>query len=262
MIVARSLVFNVLAALWTAALVLLCLPAFLAPRRAAARAMRLWSAGIGWLLEHVVGLGYIVHGREHLPGGPVVIAANHQSAWETVMFHRIVDDPAFVLKRELLRLPTGWYAWRAGSIPVDRGGGARALRALVAVADRALRRGQPVVIFPQGTRTPPGVHRRFQPGVAALYTRLAVTVVPVALNSGLYWGRRTFVKHPGTVIVEILPAIPPGLGRAAFLTRLTEAIESAAQRLTSEVGGSIVKQNVNTNSGSPETDRAASEQHP
>ncbi|MGH6719972.1 MAG: lysophospholipid acyltransferase family protein [Alphaproteobacteria bacterium] len=241
----RSLAFNLLALLWTAALALACAPLLAWSRRGAAWAVRLWAAGLAWLLARVIGLGFEVRGIDRLPRGPAVVAANHQSAWETIMLHRILDDPAFVLKRELMLLPTGWYAWRAGAIPIDRAGGAAALRSLVAAARRTLARGQTIVIFPQGTRTPPGVRRRYHPGIAALYTQLGVPVVPVALNSGLYWGRKTFLKQPGTVIVEVLPAIPPGLGRAAFLHRLTDAIEGTADRLTREADGDIVKHNVN-----------------
>ncbi len=245
MTVLRSLVFNVLALAWTAALALACIPILVGPRRWSVRVMRVWAAGIEALLAGVVGLRYELRGNEHLPRAGGVVASNHQSAWETVMFARLLNAPAFVLKRELLGLPNGWYAWRAGSIPIDRGGGAAALRAMVAAAARALLRGQTIVIFPQGTRTAPGVRRRFLPGVAALYGRLAVPVVPIALNSGLYWPRRAFLKRPGTVLVEVLPPIPPGLDRATFMARLTETIESAADRLTAEATGRILEQNVN-----------------
>ena len=245
----RSLAFNVLAAVWTAALALACLPLLVASRRSAAWCVRLWALGLSWLLARVVGLGYEVRGLDRLPQGPVVVAANHQSAWESIMLHRILDDPAFVLKRELVWLPTGWYAWRAGAIPIDRSGGAGALRAMVEAARRALGRGQSVVIFPQGTRTPPGVRRRYNPGVAALYMTLGVPVAPIALNSGHYWGRKTFLKRPGTVTVEVLPAIPPGLGRADFLHQLTEAIEGTADRLTREAGGHILEHNTNEGPG-------------
>jgi 1-acyl-sn-glycerol-3-phosphate acyltransferase len=245
----RSLAFNLLAVLWTAVIALACAP-LLAGRRGAAWAVGAWAWGLVELLRHVVGLGFELRGRERLPDGPAVIAANHQSAWETIAFYRILNDPAFVLKSELMFLPTGWYAWRAGAIPVDRTGGAGALRRMIAGVRRALARGQTIVIFPQGTRTPPGVRRRYHPGIAALYTQLGVPVVPVALNSGLYWGRKTFLKRPGAVIVEVLPAIPPGLGRAEFVRRLTEAIEDAADRLTRDAGGDIVKHIVNDESPS------------
>ncbi|MEX2648433.1 MAG: lysophospholipid acyltransferase family protein [Alphaproteobacteria bacterium] len=245
MTVLRSLAFNVLALAWTVAVMVAWAPLLAGPRRWTAAGMRVWAAGIEALLAGVVGLRYEVRGRENLPRGGGMVASNHQSAWETVMFARFLDAPAFILKRELLRLPTGWYAWRAGSIPINRGGGAGTLRVMVAAAERALRRGQTIVIFPQGTRIAPGVRRRFRPGIAALYGRLGVPVVPIALNSGLYWSRRAFLKRPGTVLVEVLPPIPPGLDRTAFMARLTETIEVALDRLTAEATERILEQNVN-----------------
>ena len=241
MIALRSLAFNALAALWTVALLVVCVP-LLAWRRGAAWGMALWARGIELLLAHVVGLRWTLEGAANLPSAAAIVAANHQSAWETVMLHRILRDPAFVLKRELVYVPNGWYAWRAGAIPVDRSGGAAAMRAMVGAARRALKRGQTVVIFPQGTRTAPGVRRPFHPGVAALYRGLAVPVVPIAHNAGSFWGRKTFLKRPGTITVQVLPAMTPGLDRAQFMDRLTADIERAAERLTAQAR---LEQNVN-----------------
>lgn len=233
MIALRSLGFNLLAGLWTATLMVACLP-LMVSRRATVGCLRLWARGIEALLTWIVGLRWCLRGAANLPAGPAIVAANHQSAWETVMLYRVLDAPAFVLKRELMRAPGGWYAWRAGAIPIDRAGGAATVRAMVAAARRALARGQTVVIFPEGTRTAPGARRPFHPGVAALYRALDVPVVPMAHNAGVYWGRKTFLKRPGTVVLEALPVIPPGLGRAAFMARLVDAIDGAAQRLTAE----------------------------
>jgi 1-acyl-sn-glycerol-3-phosphate acyltransferase len=234
LILIRSLAFNVLGFLWTAGLTIVCVPLLAGPRRWSAFGMRLWSAGLAWLLERVVGLGYEVRGREHLPQGGGLVASNHQSAWETVIFQRFLHDAAFVLKRELLLSPNGLYAWRSGSIPIDRSGGGGALRAMVKAAQARIARGQTVVIFPEGTRTASGTRRPYHPGVAALYAHLGVPVTPIALNSGLFWARKSFLKRPGTVLVEVLPAIPPGLERASFMRRLGETIQTAADRLRDE----------------------------
>jgi 1-acyl-sn-glycerol-3-phosphate acyltransferase len=144
-----------------------------------------------------------------------------------------LNYPAFVLKRELLSIPLfGWYLRKVGMIAVDRAAGASALRNMARQASEAFAEGRSILIFPEGTRVPPGESRPYHPGVAALYTQLKVPVVPVALNSGLFWGRRSFVKRPGTVTVQFLPPIPPGLDRKAFMRELESRIEAAAMVLS------------------------------
>jgi 1-acyl-sn-glycerol-3-phosphate acyltransferase len=131
----------------------------------------------------------------------------------------------------------GWYAARAGSIAIDRGGGARALRGMVAAARQAAAASRPVVIFPEGTRTAPGRRLAYQPGAAALYQALGVPVVPAAVNSGLFWGRRSFLKRPGRITLEFLDPILPGLGRREVMAQLEERIETATAALEREALG-------------------------
>jgi 1-acyl-sn-glycerol-3-phosphate acyltransferase len=151
-----------------------------------------------------------------------------------VVFLAIEDHPAYVIKRELLRLPIyGWYCAKIGMIGVDRSAGARALITMARAAKPVAAEGRAVVIFPEGTRTAPGAPPAYQPGVYALYRDLGVPVVPVAIDSGRFWGRRTFMKHPGVITVEYLPPIPAGLDRASFMTALQTAIETAMARLES-----------------------------
>jgi len=233
--VLRSALFNAAVLTWTTAMTLLCLP-LLASRRGAQASLRAHAWGFLGLLRGVAGLGHAVRGRENLPAGACIVAANHQSAWETVGLYRVLPDAAFVLKRSLLLSPTGWYPIRGGSVAIDRGGGTAALKRMVRAMQAAVARGQQVVIFPEGTRTPPLVHRPFQPGVAALYAALGVPVVPVALNAGVFWPRKSPVIRPGRLTVEILPAIPPGLPRKAFMARLETAVREAADRLAREAG--------------------------
>jgi len=173
-----------------------------------------------------------VIGLENLPAGPVIIACKHQSTWETLAFTLLFANIAIVLKRELLFIPiVGWAMARAGNIAVARGDGASALRGLVKHAKAAIADGRSVVIFPEGTRVAPGDRRPYQVGTAALYRQLGVPVVPMALNSGLFWGRRQWVKRPGVITLEILPPIAPGLSREAFMDTLREQIEGATDRL-------------------------------
>ena len=140
-----------------------------------------------------------------------------------------------MLKRELLWIPCyGWYARKAGMIPIDRGAGATALKAMLRRARAVMAQGRSILIFPEGTRTAVGTKRAYHPGVAALYTQLELPVVPVALNSGLFWPRRSFLKRPGRIVVEALAPLPPGLERRTFLTELQSRIETATERLVAE----------------------------
>lgn len=228
----RSLLFNILFAGWTGIIFLVSLPTLLLPRRAVWAMGRLWVRGSLLLLRAVVGLGHRVQGGENRIAGPAIYAVKHQSAWDTLVFPTLLDMPAYVLKQELIGVPLfGAYLKRCGMIPVDRQGRASALRRMLAAARAAVAHGQPILIYPEGTRTPPGEARPYHPGVAALYGDLGVAVIPVALNSGLFWGRRRFHKKAGTITVEFLPPIPPGLARKAFMEELQRRLEGASTRL-------------------------------
>jgi 1-acyl-sn-glycerol-3-phosphate acyltransferase len=226
---ARAFLFNVGFWVWTICLGTLALPVLVLPPRCAGRLGRIWARGILAWLRWTVRLDYRVAGAEHLPRQPAIVASKHQSAWDTLVFAVLLDNPAYVHKQELLGLPlVGWYMARNGSIPVDRAGGAAALRAMLAAAERRVAEGRSIVIFPEGTRTAPGQSPPYHPGVAALYRRLGLPVVPVGLDSGRYWPRRSFLKRPGTITLMVLPPIPPDLEREAFMERLRASIEAAS----------------------------------
>jgi len=231
----RSLAFQLAFWSWTALLAFAGLPFLLGTRSGMMRFGTFWSRSTLALLRWIVGLDYQVRGREHLPAGPAIIAMKHQSAWDTLATTVLFPDCAAVIKSELGWLPFyGWYVVKAGSITVDRGAGARALKRMVARAQRVAAAGRTIVIFPQGTRTALGAKPPYLPGIAALYQQLKLPVVPVAVNSGLFWGRRHFMRQPGTVLVEILPPIPPGRPRPTFMTELERSIETATDALVSE----------------------------
>lgn len=235
MIWLRALLFNVALVAATAAFGITGLPLLFAPRRWVMRFGRLWARSVLGLLKAIVGLGADIRGLRYLPRGACIVAMKHQSAWDTLILPAVIPDPAVVLKRELLLVPFyGWYAVRAGSIAIDRKGGAAALRRMVRAARKTAAAGRPVVIFPEGTRTAPGRRLAYQPGVAALYQALQVPLVPAAVNSGLFWGRRQFMRRPGTVLVEILPPIVPGKPRPAFMAELERRIETATDGLVAE----------------------------
>ncbi len=238
MIFLRSLVFNVLWLSWTAILCLGALPTLAMGRETAKGVARVWTRGILWLARGVMGLRFVLRGLDNLPAdGGCIIAAKHQSAWDTFLFHGVLPDPVYILKQELLRIPfVGWYMARAGMIGVDRSAGAKAMRHMIEAAAAATAQGRQIVIFPEGTRTAPGATAPYKPGIAALYARSDHPVVPVALNSGLYWPRQSFLKKPGTIIVEFLPPVPSGLPKQAFMQTLHERIEMACARLNAEAG--------------------------
>lgn len=238
MIRLRALLFNVAFWLDTAVLGVLGLPFLLTPRRTAMRFGRFWAQTVLALLKLIVGLDGEVRGAGNIPAGACLIAMKHQSMWDTLILPPLLGDPAVVIKRELKWVPIyGWYANRAGSIFIDRKGGAAALRTMLGTAKQAIATKRPVVIFPQGTRTSPGqltTEVPYQPGVAALYRELGVPLVPAAVNSGLYWGRRAFLKRPGRIVLEFLEPIPPGLPRREVMTQLEDRIEAATARLEAE----------------------------
>ena len=235
MIQVRSILFAFLLYAWTAGLSILYLPLLFAPRRVLAIFVEFWLRGVAGISGMTLGLRYEIRGVENRPSGPTIYASKHQSAWETLFFRLIVADCAFVLKRDLMWIPLwGWYVWRMGMIGIDRSAGIRSIKKMIARAHGVLAAGRPIVVFPQGTRVAPGAKGAYLSGIAAIYRELNVSVVPVALNSGLFWPRRRFVKFPGTITVEFLKPIPPGLKRAEFMEQLELQIEEASSRLATE----------------------------
>ncbi len=231
----RSTLFNVVFYLNLFVFLVIGSPLLFAPRRWAMAGLKFWARTSIWWLRVLLGIGLEIRGREHVPDGAILVAGKHQSLFETFALLPLFDDPAMVLKRELLFIPLfGWFGTKFEMIPVDRGAGATALRRLVERAAREVRDGRQILIFPEGTRRPPGAPPAYRPGAAALYLRLGVPCVPMALNSGLFWPRRQPMRGPGVIVMEFLPALPPGLSRAEFAKALEEAIEPAAARLMSE----------------------------
>ena len=228
----RSFFFNVGWYAGTTIIAIVGSPILLMPRRFVVAWSLFWIDFCLWWLRITCRLTHRVGGLENMPAGPVIFACKHQSSWETLAFSRLFPGAATVMKRELVLIPVvGWAMARVGNIAVERGDGSKALRGLVKQARATLAEGRSILIFPEGTRVAVGDERPYQVGTAALYRQLGVPVVPVALNSGLFWGRRKFIKRPGVIDVEILPAIAPGLSRDVFMTTLRERIEGATNRL-------------------------------
>ncbi|CAK0753444.1 1-acyl-sn-glycerol-3-phosphate acyltransferase [Azospirillaceae bacterium] len=232
----RSLIFNIAFFSWTAFLCVALSWALALPRSKMMRVVCWYMKSVSFLEQAIVGIRYDVRGREYLPQtGCFLVAAKHQSAWETMKLLLLLDDPAVVLKRELMKLPVwGWFAAKAEMIPVDRGAPVRALKSLIAGARKVKESGRPIVIFPQGTRTAIGERRPYRVGIGVLYEHLKVPIIPMAVNSGLYWPRNGFLKRPGTILVEFLPPIDPGLERFAAMLELETRLEAATDALVAE----------------------------
>jgi 1-acyl-sn-glycerol-3-phosphate acyltransferase len=233
--VARSLLFNALFYVNITLRMVVALPTILLPYWFLHGVLRRYASSTLWFLRVVCGTEVEWRGREKLPTGPYIVACKHQSLWETFALFMVLPDPTYVLKGELMWLPLfGWLATKARMIPIDRGSHTNALASMTAAARREAARGRQIVIFPEGTRRPPGAKPRYLPGVAFLYAELGLPCVPIALNSGLFWPRRSLRRYPGTVLVEVLDPIPPGLEKREFLTRLQNATEEATARLVAE----------------------------
>lgn len=230
----RAILFNLCFYVNTVLYMIVCLPVLALPRRVLWRAVGSWTSVNLWLLHNICGIRFEFFGIERIPPGPLIVAAKHQSAGETFGLLGLFTDPVYVLKRELMWIPIfGWYCLKARMIPVNRGARAEAMAAMAARARREIARGRQILIFPEGTRRPPDAEPNYKYGVAFLYGELGVPCLPVALNSGLYWPRRTWHMRPGTIRVEILDPIQPGLHPDAFLARLQNELEPATARLLS-----------------------------
>jgi len=228
----RSLAFNVLFFLWTTIVVIIGLPALFGDRRYVHNAARRWGKGTNFLLEHVVGISVEFRGRDYLRGGPHLIACKHQSLWETAMIETLVPDCTIILKRELMWIPLfGQLLLFSDMIGINRKSGKKVFTQIVEGARDRLGKGRSVWIFPEGTRRNPGDPPQYKYGVYALYHALNRPIIPVALNSGYFWGRRSFIKKPGKIILEVLPPILPGLDARRFLNTLEQVIETASKQL-------------------------------
>ena len=235
MIAIRSFFYQLIFLSWTLFLGLMYLPLLLGSRSLMQRAATFWLKGTLSMQAAILGLSYEIRGKENLPDGAVIIAAKHQSAWDTMIFHPLLDDPAFILKKELLSLPfVGWYLQKSGQIAIDRKAGIRALKRMVERARAAISENRQVVIFPEGHRQAPGETGTYHSGVAMLYASLGVPLIPIAVNSGLFWGRNAFLRYPGTIVLHILPPLPTGLDHKAVVAELRQRIETATRDLEHE----------------------------
>ena len=233
----RSLIFSIFVNCWGALIPMVFLiPAFISRNEKIADCgAKIWSIGVFWMLRKLCNIDYKIIGVENISKEPCIYACKHQSMWETVVMHLIINRPVYAYKKELELIPFyGWFIKFMSGIKVDRKGGVKSLKNVLNQAKKYLSKGQSIVIFPQGTRVPVGESIKkypYQSGITALYNSCDVKIVPVALNSGLYWSKGKVLKNRGTIIIEFLPAISPGLGKEEFNKKLISTIEEKSDSL-------------------------------
>ncbi len=236
MLYVRSLSFHCAVLLTGAVFVLLFWPAVFAPRRIGVLIIKRYLKIMLWQLRVICGLSYEVRGIEHLPDGGFICACNHQSAWETFSLMVLLNDPALILKKELRWIPgLGLIVMKTEQIWVDRAGSLSSTERMLNTAEKVCKAGRPVVIFPEGTRVPVNGQEPYKPGVFMLYKRLGVACVPAAVNSGFFWPRKSWVKHPGKITIEFLEPIEPGRGKDQFFGDLEGSLRVGVKRLAIEV---------------------------
>jgi 1-acyl-sn-glycerol-3-phosphate acyltransferase len=228
----RSLVYNVLFYLLLVFWIIVAIPTYLMPPRAFMGVAKAWARSSVSLMRLICRTKVEIRGLEKIRPGPLIVASKHQSMWETFALLQFFDQPLFIYKRELAWIPFfGWYLVKSKMIGVDRGGGMRSLMEMARRAPKEIRSGRQLIIFPEGTRRPVDAPPAYMTGVGQIYVNSGVACVPVALNSGLFWPRRNFMRYPGTLVVEFLDPLPPGLSRKEFITRVSGVIEDATNRL-------------------------------
>lgn len=188
-----------------------------------------------WCLAVICGMKIEIRGAENISKEGVLYACKHQSAMETYFLTSFVPNGTFIFKKELKYIPFfGWSIYFYGSVPVDRSGGSAAMKKMLRDTKALMKNDRSIIIFPEGTRTQPGLTATYKPGIAFLYQNLNRPVVPVALNTGMFWRKRSFLRYPGKVIIEFLAPIKPGLDKREFVSRLQENIETKCAELNAE----------------------------
>ncbi len=235
----RASAFNILFFIVTVAACISFMPAFLLPRKGFLFFIRTYLSMVRMLEYHVLGLRYEVRGREHLPKrGSFIVASKHQSAYETMKIPELLGEPVIIMKKEILNLPLwGQFVKKFGAITIDRADKETAAKALVDASRDIMAQGRPIIIFPQGTRVRPGQDAKEKPykgGVARMQEATGLPIVPLALNSGVYWPRSGWMKKPGTVIFQYLEPIPAGLPPREVTLLLRDRLEAASDALIRE----------------------------
>jgi len=239
MIFIRSVFFNIFFYGFTTLCCFLFLPALLLPRSFILSIVRFWTSGTILIEKYILGLTYEIRGQEYLPkDGTYIVAAKHQSAYETLKLHTLFGDPTIILKQELMKMPLfGKFLKKIDVIPINRKNKEESIRAIIDGAKRMAQNNRPIIIFPQGTRVPVNVNTSQKPykgGIVKMYSHTDIPIIPMALNSGLFWPRKSFIKRPGKVVFEFLAPIEPGLPDKKVMKALEDRVEEKTFELMRE----------------------------
>ena len=236
MIYVRSFIFNIFYFLAHILILGLGSVTFFMDRKYSVSVVVFLQSTVLFLMRHIVKIDYKVEGMENRPNTPCIFASKHQSVWDTNIFVYLIHNCISVIKKELLSIPFyGGYLKKWGTIAVDRKKGSRALVDMVNQAKYFTDNGYDICIFPEGTRSSPGAQVEYKRGIALMYEKLGVPVMPVALNSGCFWPRRGFLKYPGTITIRFLKPIQPGLNKNEFMKQMVDTIETNSMELYKEV---------------------------
>ena len=236
-LILRSTLFNIAFYLNLILWMIIGLPTLLLPRRFFMWITRQWSLSSLWLLKVIANTHFELRGAENIPEGGFIVVGKHQSTWETFVLFSQFRDPCFILKRELAWIPVfGWYVLKTEMVPINRGAGSSVMAKMNAKASAAIKQNRQILIFAEGTRRMPGAPAAYKQGFSHLYAAINAPVLPLALNSGVFWPRRQFLRKPGTIVIELLPLIPAGLPRTELQALVQQQIEDASNRLLEEAG--------------------------
>ena len=228
----RSIIFYLLLYMWTLTLGVLALPYLLLPSSYVRSLANLWISGILELLKLTCGITYEIKNIENIPDRAVIVASKHQSAFETLLLFRLVKNSIFIHKRELFLIPIfGLYLKKSNMISINRNEGAKAIRKMLIEVKQNILNGYSIIIFPEGTRKKPGDPPDYKTGIAGIYKESEAEVLPVAVNSGNYWPKHTFIKKPGKIIIKFLKPIPSKLEKSEFLKKIESVIEDETNKI-------------------------------
>tara|TARA_X000000368_G_C22844142_1_gene629057 strand:+ start:80 stop:778 length:699 start_codon:yes stop_codon:yes gene_type:complete len=228
----RSILFYLLLGIWTIIMGILFCPCLLLPSKFLFKPVRAWILGIFILLKYICKITHEIQGIDNIPNHSVLIASKHQSAFETFALFYYLSKAIFIHKKQLFLIPIfGQYLKKINMISINRKGGASAMRLMLKQAKNKLAEGFSIIIFPEGTRKKPGEKSDYRSGFVGLYKEMKTEILPVAVNSGKYWPKDTFIKNPGNIIIKILPLINSNIERKEILKLVESKIENATNKI-------------------------------
>ncbi|MBA5724012.1 1-acyl-sn-glycerol-3-phosphate acyltransferase [Candidatus Liberibacter sp.] len=236
MILIRSIIFNILFCINILLAAIISIPLWLlSTKKQFMRFARIWVNIQQLLLKYVTKTCLKVEGLEHIPPKGCIIAIKHQSSWDTIFFLTCLNDPIFIVKRSIFYIPLfGWYCFRLGMIGVDRNSKRIDMRNIIKRSQKTVEQNRQLVIYPEGTRRPPGAKTIYKKGIAHIYNSLSVPVIPIVVHAGLFWPHKGFMRYPGNFKVRILPPIPPGMPKEDFFAKLQDNMEYESKKLLLE----------------------------